>query len=258
MIFDRSDREALFRTEVRKACESAMVNTREDISPTRRQIISQQLMMDVNRCHAMVRIADNDLSSIREDAAMMDSEPIHLPLDLYDDYISVMKEEDRESEAYYTFLYTYMLGYLEHIRGGIRIADVIIEGGNPVSEKDMLNFVKVRSIMDSLQQRCSDLMDVDSDVPYGEAMEFIDCNLEECSIMLRIGSGRDIPLDEMSLHLEWSETVDDGAFDSLFLRDMSPSDRRIIDEYLKTWDVRVRTIIGRCIADTELGSPSTS
>ena len=113
-------------------------------------------------------------------------------------------------------------------------------------------------ILDSLQQRCSDLMDVDSDVPYGEAMEFIECNLEECSIMLRIGSGRDIPLDEMSLHLEWSETVDDGAVDSLFLKDMSPSDRRIIDEYLKTWDVRVRTIIGRCIADTELGSPSTS
>ena len=37
MIFDRSDREAPFRTEVRKACESAMVTTREDISPASSQ-----------------------------------------------------------------------------------------------------------------------------------------------------------------------------------------------------------------------------
>jgi len=256
LIFDRSDREALFRTEVRKACESAMVTTRDDISPARKQMISKQLMMEVARCHAMVRIADNDLSNIREDAAIMDEEPLHLPLDVYDDYLKVLKSEDREEEGYYTFLYTYFLGYLEHIREGIRIADTILEGGNPVGEKETVRLLKVRSILESLRDRCSDLMEADpeGDVPYAEAMEVIECNLEEVSIMLRIGSGREIDLDEMSLHLEWAETLDQEPFRKLFLIDMDPDDKAIFTEYDRVWESRVRIMLGRSIADTELGA----
>lgn len=257
MIFDRSDREILFRTEVRKACESAMVSTREDISAARKQIISQQLLMDVARCHAMVRLADNDLSSIREDAAMFDSEPLNLPLDIYDDYMKVMKNDDREDEAYYTFLFTYMLGYLEHIRNGIRIADTILEGGNPVSEKDSIHILKVRNILKSCRDRCTSLMEVDPDVPYDKALDLIECDLEECSIVLRIASGRDIPLDEMTFHLEWAETIEPEAFNRLFLIDMPPEDRDVYQMFEKAWEERVGIIIGRCIADTELGAPGS-
>ena len=256
MIFDRSDREALFRTEVRKACESAMVTTRDDISPARKQMISKQLLMEVNRCHAMVRIADNDLSNIREDAAIMDEETLHLPLDVYDDYMKVMKEQDREDEGYYTFLYTYFLGYLEHIREGIRISDLILEGGNPVGEKEMIRLMKVRTILEGCRDRCSELMDegAEGDVPYARAMEVIECNLEEISIMLRIGSGREIDIDEISLHLEWAETIDQDPFRKLFLIDMEHDDRQLFTDYDRAWESRVRIMLGRCIADTELGA----
>lgn len=233
-----------------------MVLTRDDISPARRQMIQTQLISEVARCHAMVRIADNDLSSIRSDAAMLDEEPLHLPLDVYDDYLGMLKEKEREDEGYYTFLYTYLLGYLEHIRGGIRIADDLLAGRNPVGEKETIRLLKVRTILEGCLERCQMLTDVgeDSDVPYQNAGEFIQCNLEEISIMLRIGSCREIDLDEMAFHLQWADTLDPQPFRDLFLIDMDPSDLAVYTEFDLAWADRVRAIIGRCIADTELGA----
>lgn len=219
-------------------------------------MIHTHLVSEVARCHAMVGVADNDLSSIREDAAMMDQEPLHLPIDVYDDYLKMVKERDREEEGYYTFLYTYFLGYLDHIRAGIRIADDILEGRNPVGEKETIRLLKVRTILEGCLERCQMFMDVgeDSDVPYQKASEFIQCNLEEISIMLRIGSCREIDIDEMSLHLQWAETLDPEPFRDLFLIDMDPSDLAVYTDFDRAWADRVRAIIGRCIADTELGA----
>lgn len=219
-------------------------------------MIHMHLISEVARCHAMIRVADDDLSNIRADAAMMDQEPLHLPLDVYDDYLSIVKERDREDEGYYTFLYTYFLGYLDHIRGGIRIADDILAGRNPVGEKETIRLLKVRTILEGCLERCQMLMDEgeESDVPYQKASEFIQCSLEEISIMLRIGSCREIDTDEMSYHLQWADTIDPEPFRDLFLIDMEPSDLAVYTEFDLAWADRVRAIIGRCIADTELGA----
>lgn len=219
-------------------------------------MIHMHLISEVARCHAMIRVADDDLSNIRADAAMMDQEPLHLPLDVYDDYLSIVKERDREDEGYYTFLYTYFLGYLDHIRGGIRIADDILAGRNPVGEKETIRLLKVRTILEGCLERCQMLMDEgeESDVPYQKAGEFIQCSLEEISIMLRIGSCREIDTDEMSYHLQWADTIDPEPFRDLFLIDMEPSDLAVYTEFDLAWADRVRAIIGRCIADTELGA----
>ena len=253
MIFSRADREVLLRVEVRKACESATIGIYDSISPVRRNILASHLLMDMARCHAMIRLADNDLTNIREDMAIMDEGPATPPLDIYTEYLQkVVTPEAGDDEGQYTFLYGFMMSYIDHIRKGIQMAEDMIRGIPPVSDGDMIRFARTRDMLERMLEHCEGMDDGDG-VPYSGAAEYLDCNLEECSIILRIGSGRDVSLEEISFHMEWADTQDPSAFDTVFGPDISEDEDELLSWYESIWDRRLWIMIGRAVADCDLG-----
>ena len=93
-----------------------------EIPPNMCLMIQDHLVKEVIRCGHMIRIADNDFSHIRQAARELDSDPVNLPMNVYDEYLGILDEKTRKNEDYFMFLYAYMLGYMDHIRNGIRIA----------------------------------------------------------------------------------------------------------------------------------------
>lgn len=243
MIFSAADRDALFRSQVRKACETTAITGHHEIPLDRISMIQKQLLREINRCSHMLRIADNDFTKIRRAAVELDAEPISLPAQVYADYLGILDEQTRENEAYYMFLYSYMLGYMGHIRGGIAVADQIEGGGNPISDLEKIRLSRVRRIYERCADHCRDLLDEDT-VPYDQALEYIECALEEISIMLRVGTGKDVELDEISNHMEWAESADSTPFRNLFMVDMDPDDLSLVEDFEVDWERRLDIMIG--------------
>ena len=243
MIFGASDRDAIFRSQVRKACESSAMITHPEIPRVKAQMIQKHLLVEVARCGHMIRIADNDLSQVRQAVRVLDHDPINLPLDVYQEYLGMMDTKTQANEGYFMFLYSYMLSNLDHLREGIKIADMIIEGDNPVSYKETIRLAKIRGIYERLADYCRDKLDVE-DVPYREALEYIECALEEISIILRVATGKDVEIEEISDHMELSENLDPTAFRNLFMIDMDPEELHLVESFEVDFDRRTEIMFG--------------
>lgn len=243
MIFGASDRDVIFRSQVRKACESSAMITHREIPQLEARMIQKHLLVEVARCSHMLRIADNDFSQIRQAVKVLDREPINLPLDVYQDYLSFLDGKTQANEGYFMFLYSYMLGNLDHLREGIKIADMIIGGDNPVSYHETIQLARVRGIYERLADYCRDKLDVE-DVPYKEAFDYIQCALEEISIILRVATGKDVEIEEISEHMETAENMDPTAFRNLFMIDMDPEELRQVEAFEVDFDRRTEIMFG--------------
>lgn len=250
MLYDLEDRQVISRTMARKSLETAAMSADRDLSDGHREVIIQQLARDINRCQIMLRMADNDFSTAREDIESLVDDHLFLPPALYQEYMDHVSPDAREDEGKYMWLFSYMVANLPYLADGLTICDTILSGTSPLSYKDTVRYIKTRCMFDRMMDYCTGMDDVEG-VPYSKAREFAQCCSEECSIMLRIGGGKEVPSDEICFHLEWEDVLSMDPFEKICVPEMDQSEHELWQMYCRTDVRRMGIMYARCFANRE-------
>lgn len=250
MIYDLEDRQIIARTQVRKSIEAASIHSADDIEPRLRTMIEEQLFRDIDRCGFMLRLADNDFGLISEDIRDISDNHQMLPPEIYKVYLDRMDDESRDDEGRYLMLFTYAVAYMPMLSTGLSVASTILSADTTVPDREAIMYRKAYILFEDAMRHCGELLD-EEDVPYVAAYEFAECALEECSIILRIAGGKEVPTDEISLHMEWADTQDPKVFVDVIACTLTGEEKAVWDSFMQWEDKRTCVMIGRCIANME-------
>ncbi|MBE6518490.1 MAG: hypothetical protein E7Z70_02960 [Thermoplasmata archaeon] len=138
-----------------------------------------------------------------------------------------LTEEDMRMESAFVAYCNIGISAYFHFSTAQRWSEEILGGRNPVSYPDFMSLQLLSELLRIAGERC-DLMKDETDLPYLEAGRYIECMLDECSILMRTHLSKLVTKEELCYHLDFREFVDADAFNKLFLPDFAPEVRREI------------------------------
>ena len=138
-----------------------------------------------------------------------------------------LTEEDMRMESAFVAYCNIGIGAYYHFSMAQKWSEEILAGSKAVSYSDFMALQRLSELLRIAGERC-DLMKDETDLPYVEAGRYIECMLDECSILMRTHLSKIVTIDELCYHLDFREYVDVDAFNKLFLPDYAPEVRREI------------------------------
>ena len=224
MIYDVREMELFERMIERKSMEKSIYESFSYIHESDRYAVVRSIDADIQRSHAMLRIACNDFSEIDKDLGYLAPAPSLVSSEFYEHYLQGLNESEREDESAFFFCKNLGVMFFVHMMRGKESAAKIHRGEAIISEGEKEH---LRCIYDNYmvcKRRCESLMG-DTDFPYAEANRHIDFVLEECSLLMKMHSGKKIETEDVCRHIDNAESDSADAFNKLFLTDFDPRTR---------------------------------
>lgn len=128
----------------------------------------------------------------------------------------------------------------------------ILEGKDPTSYAEFMNYQKIRDILMKMKERC-EMLKGDTDLPYEAAGLYMDVMLEECSIMFKFYLQKPIAIEELTAHIDNRDRVHSDEFNKLFLPEVAPEDRKCVLDFEQGMNKRLEIMYGQILAYNELG-----
>ncbi len=193
MIFDREDVSILQRVMVRKSVEVAAISGNRNMTDVQQLLISEELTRDISRCELMISVGTNDFADIDNQLKVFDESLSAMPPSLYSAYMSTMTEEDRNDEGGYLWMLATMISNVGLLQRGLGLVDNLAAAEEVVPHQDIRAIKELRSSLADVCRR--------SDALEGELLgsgRFADVLSKECSLILRINSGKEVGSEEIS------------------------------------------------------------
>jgi hypothetical protein len=128
----------------------------------------------------------------------------------------------------------------------------ILDGQPPVSYEDFMKFTKMKGLFTVAKEHCEPLVDFE-DLPYAEANDYIDCMLDECSIMMRLHLSKPVGVDELCGHVDRRKMVSVDDFNKICLPDYDPRDRGDIVSFENKMQYRTDILYAMILVSAEMG-----
>ena len=193
MIFDREDLEILRRVMVRKGIESAAVPYNPHLTKVQRLLVAQELVRDISRCQLMICVAEDELSDIASGLDGFADELSSLPPTIYSAYMESMNQADRDDEGQYLWMLSAMVAHLDMFRSALDSVDMLSRAEPVLTHREIRD---IKGLRDTLPDICRR-----SEALEGDGLEpgmLAEALLDECSLLLRIISGKDATSREIS------------------------------------------------------------
>ncbi len=251
MIFGAEDVEVLERTISRKTLETESLMD-SPISEWMKMSISKQLSRDIFRCKMMMDLASGDLNSLPANITTLTDD-----IDVVDDrtcfeYMSLLNKDDLADEHKFLWLYNVLLAFIPDLTNALNYAGVILSGKQPISSKEIRSLTSFKDLLFKLDAACGS---VESHADRAKIKDFIEYCKDECSLVIRIATGKRMPIDEVFQHFEHSKTLDPVAFDAFCPAHMDDSQMALWNGFNQHWKERLQLILARAICDQVFGSP---
>lgn len=251
MIFDREDVEILKRVRVRKGIETAALSCNPNLTEVQRLMVTDELVRDISRCTIMISIGTNDLSDIYSEAEAFERDLSAFPPNLYAAYMESLSQSEREDEGQYIWMLSRMITMIVVVRRGLGLAVHLAGAEHIFSDQETSSITRSRDALRVLLPRCEAISD---DEP--EVMGFARSVLNECSILLRINSGKDVSSSEASDCLDSLLGFDGEEFERIFGADLDPSVMECISRLTEPRGRCAAALFGRCVLNSANGSVS--
>ena len=252
MIINPAEKEVLKRVMSRKGCELAILSVEDSIGLGKKNILTEKLIRDINRCNALLRIYNNELYRIRLDLETLKDDLMDIPDGIYDFYISMFGEDIRYDEILFKEAFDHFKRYNDCMDAATVIADSILDGNDPVNYHRSIEYQKFRSYLSSKRFHIELTSNEEKEV-LDRAMEYCDLMMDECGMILRVYSGRSIEPEEISKLVADLELLDSKPFLSVFIHPKLDTPDSEINVFLKGRFERIAVIIGRFISDVDRG-----
>ena len=145
-------------------------------------------------------------------------------MDLYEHYLESLDDKDMKSEGEFVFFCnTGMQFYYHMMRSSVCAQDMLL-GKQIVTYSDFSKLQILTQIFADAKKRCDSMLE-ETDLPYVAAKSYIECMIEECSILKKIHLSKPIMVDELCNHVDAMSKVDPDSFNKIFMPDY-PEDIR--------------------------------
>ena len=215
MIFDREDIAVLNRVMVRKGIETAAVSHNPGLTDAQRMMISGELARDISRCQLMIAVGMNDFSDIERRLESFEEDMSAMPPTLYTAYMGTMSAEDSDDEGQYIWLLAMMISNVGLIRRGLGFVDALAAAEPVLSQAEVLSIKSLRTTLDDVCRRSEATED-----DLFDSGQYADALARECSLLLRVNSGKDIDSSEISDLLDDIGRLDPEEFERVFGPDL--------------------------------------
>ncbi len=255
MIFSSKDKALLERTIKRKSMETVIFRN-ADVPESTKLSIQNQLSLDIFRCRMMIDLADGDLSSLPNNVEILTNGLEASDPKLYIKYMEMLDEQSCLEEEKYLVLYNVLLSHVPDFSAAMGNVMYLLSRKDLFTDSEIMNIVKVRNMMDRLSYVFSMLSNAEG-LNFNKANEFAAFCSEECSMMLKIHTGKHVSFEEISSHMDWSKRIDRKSFSEICCSCMVDSEKVLWGDFDNGWDRRMQVYLGRAICDQVFGAPST-
>ena len=255
MIFDSRDKALLERTLKRKTMETVAFRS-ADISESVRAPLLNQLSQDIFKCRMMIDIADGDLSSLPNNLERLTDGIETSDSGLYKRYMDMLSSQSCREEEMYLVLYNVLLSHVPDFSAAMGNVMYLLSRKDLFTDGEINEIVKVRNMMDRLSYVFSNMTDTD-EIRFSRITEYSSFCSEECSMMLKIHTGKHVSFEEISRHMDRSLVIDREDFLKLCPSCMADDELSCWEAFDTGWDRRMQVYLGRAICDQVFGSPST-
>ncbi len=255
MIFDIEDKALLERTIKRKSMETVIFRNAEMAESVRLPLL-KQLSLDMFRCRMMIDLADGDLSSLPNNIEILTSGLEASDPNLYIKYMGMLDDHSCRDEEKYLVLFNRLLTHVPDFSAAMGNVMFLLSRKDLFTDGEIMNIVKVRNMMDRLSYVFSKLTNAEG-LNFNKAYEYTSFCSEECSMMLKIHTGKHVSFEEISTHMDWSKYVDRKSFLEISDSCMVDSEKALWESFDNGWDRRMQVYLGRAICDQVFGSPTT-
>ena len=255
MIYSIEDKALLERTIKRKSSETVIFRS-ADIPESVRMPLLNQLSLDIFRCRMMIDLADGDLSSLPNNIEILTNGLEASDPKLYMKYMDMLDIQSCKEEEKYLLLYNVLLSHVPDFSAAMGNVMYLLSRKDLFTDSEINNLVKVRNMMDRLSYVYSMLSNAEG-INFNKANEYTSFCSEECSMMLKIHTGKHVSFEEISTHMDWSKTVDRESFKEICLSCMVDSEKELWESFDNGWDRRMQVYLGRAICDQVFGAPTT-
>ena len=189
MIYDREDIEILKRVMMRKGVETAAISA------------------NPNRCQLMICIGNNDFSDIVRQLEGFDEDLSALPPSIYSAYMEAMTPTEREDEGQYIWMLAALMSNTYLLRKGLELTHALSTAEHVLKPSEVRLTIAVRDEMREIVGRC-EALEGDAIGP----LEYARAVADECSLLLRIDSGKEAGSREISDVMHRVSIVDGEEF----------------------------------------------
>ena len=247
MIFDREDLEILRRVMVRKGIESAAVPYNPHLTEVQRLLVAQELVRDISRCQLMICVAEDELSDIASGLDGFTDELSSLPPTIYSAYMESMNQADRDDEGQYLWMLSAMVAHLDMFRSALDSVDMLSRAEPVLTHREIRDIKGLRDTLPDICRR-SEALDGDGFEP-GMLAEALS---DECSLLLRIISGKDATSREISDVLDRLSKLDTEEFLRIFGPDLGADLSELVLELTETDGRYIPLLCARCILNSSM------
>ncbi len=256
MIFSSDEKEFLQKTIKRKSLEISMISNMDASEATRSSILDQ-LSADIFRCRMMIDLADGELCSLYTNMNILTTNLEATAPELYQKYMELLPGMDLVEEEQYLRLFNRLLSHVPDFAAAFDNVFCLLSGKDLFTNSEISDLIKTKNMMGEYGSIISNIRH-SNDVSLIRSSEYASFCAEECSIMLRIHSGKPVSFDEISRHMDWSRSVDRESFVRIFSFSMTDDEKALWESFDSEWDRRMQVCMGRAICDQMYGSPSTA
>jgi len=141
--------------------------------------------------------------------------------------------------------------YYHMVRSSV-FADEILSGEKLVTYSDFSKLQVLTRIFTDAKSRCEMMSDV-PDLPYDSAEAYVDCMLDECSILKKIYLSKQISVTDLCCHVDSLNHVVPDDFNSLFMPDYPPEIKEGLESFESKAKDRLDLLYAQVIVSVRLG-----
>lgn len=230
---------------VRKGIETAAVSANPNLTETQRIMVADGLIRDVGRCGTMIAVALNDFSDIESQLDSFESDLSVFPPSLYTSYMDSLSDSDRSDEGQYIWMVSAMISDIGMIRRGIEYAGRLSEAEEVLTGAEVTSIIRVRDRLSEVMPRCEAVDSVGLDTQC-----FARTVLAECSLLLRVNTGKTADSSEICGVIDDLLVMDGDEFERIFGPDLGFDVMDTIAEISEPRGRHMSILCGRCILNS--------
>lgn len=251
MLFDKEEIGLINRSIIRKTSEVARAFMERRFSPTVRNRLGCSIGRNIVRLRSLYNLGNNDFSDVEYDYKILASEDHFIPLNCYDKYDMLLSESNKEDEIQLRALDALVWDFLPLLHKSMELSDLIKKGYNPVIDSDLNTYVHMKSFFLSCKRKYI-IPDFEDCVPYSDSNKYLDYMILHCSLMIRIGTYKNITNEEISNLINMSYEIDSEPFEALCLIEMNDVERRSYLTFKNLEEERLSIALAKAINNSFL------
>jgi len=163
-----------------------------------------------------------------------------------------MNEADMKSEGAFVFFCNQGMKFYYHMMKCSLCVQEILSGEQMITYNDFSKLQLLTQIFTDAQKRCEAMAD-ETDLPYASAKEYVDCMLEECSILKKIHLSKQISVNDLCCHVDNMSKADPDDFNKLFMPDYPPEIKDGLISFEKKSEDRMDLLYAQVIVAAKMG-----